>query len=132
MIVKTAVGALAGTIWFLTLSAATVLQAQAATTGDTTWPAITWAVVVTLVVVLALRALTAPFGCGVIGALTVCLALGLIEGPTPPSQAGTAFSIPLTFSVGLASVTVWVALAVTLALTVAASRAPRTATPTGD
>ena len=116
----TAVGAAAGLVWSLTLSAAVVHQHEEAMVhGRASWPATVAAVVVTSLCVLGFRAWERRWGVAVGAALSVCLLLGLVEGPLPAGEAGVLFSVPMTFSVGLGSVATWLALAVTVTLTLA-------------
>ncbi|MBD8061538.1 hypothetical protein [Oceanitalea stevensii] len=117
----TAVGVAAGLVWFLTLSAAVVHQQhEAVVHGRSSWLATVAAVVVTSLCVLGFRAWGRRWGLGVGAALGVCLLLGLVEGQLPAGGAGLMFSVPATFSVGLGSVTTWLAFAVTVTLTLTA------------
>ncbi|WP_454085415.1 hypothetical protein [Georgenia sp. Marseille-Q6866] len=117
----TAAGVAAGLVWFLVLSAAVVHQHEEATVhGRPSWPAIVAAVVVSSLCVLGFRAWGRRWGLGVGAALGACLLLGLVEGPVPAGEAGLLLSVPTTFSVGLGSVTTWLAFAVTATLTLTA------------
>lgn len=113
-------GAGAGLVWFVVVSVASVAQHEATATMSSTVVPVALVALISVMCASGFSFLGAAWGWGVTAALGGCMLLGLIEGPIPSEQAGLAFSIPTTFSVGLGSLAVWVAFAVSLTLTVTA------------
>lgn len=121
--IQVVLGVVGGLLWFLTLSAAAVLQQDAVATGGSAVGAVVLAAVVSGLCALGFQVWRVAWGVGVSAAMAACLLLGLIEGPLPPEQAPSQLlSIPATFSVGLGSLAVWVAFTVSVTLSVAAAR----------
>lgn len=118
-------GGVVGTVWFVAISGAAVAQHDAVATGHERVPAVLLVALVAVISALCaagFRFLGTAWGWGVTAALAGCLLLGLIEGPIAPEQAPSGISLPATFSVGLGSLAVWVAFAMSLTLAVTASR----------
>lgn len=124
MIGRIAAGFAAGLFWFLVLSVLEGAREQyIGNRPGVPYLLLALAGATAVVAVILLASAGSGFRVGVIAGLGISMLLGLIETPYVGTASGqTLFAIPTIFSRGLASMSVWVALGVTGALTAVSLR----------